>query len=1592
MKITKITHLFNSIVLFALIILALLTNVNAAEISSKGKSFVFSFNPNMDSVLGRSVYRVYITSDQDATGTVKAAGKEYPFSVTAGGIKIVYLSTPWWYKSLTPDARTSNNVRVVADNDISVYALNQRGFSTDAFMVLPIKSLGTEYIAMSYESRYAHWPSQISIIGTQSNTEVTITPTSDTTKYKAGETFTVTLGNGQVYYMTAPGEHADLTGTIISASNPVGVMSGSLCTNVPFSVRACDHLEEMVPAVSTWGKSFLTVPLATRKKGDIFRILAAQDNTVIKINGEEVATLQRGQFHERFIIESSEIEANAPVLVAQYAVGQLYDNVTSDPFMMLVPPKEQFLSKYAFSTMQLYYGQHYINVVVPNSGIHSITLDGVIVDANKFEPIGVSGFSGAQLSVAKGAHYISGTDKFGLFVYGFSGAESYGYPGGMAIEKINSLGDQYVPNVKLIELDGVVNGVAVDNEDININGLLDPGEDLNNNGVIDQRSEDLNNNGQLDAGEDTNADGILDRDRGIASVALEDGSSNLVVNLSNFVPGSLRAEFTVTRIDPTQPAAGNLIVSDKAGNKVISLIDFSDKNRLRNVKVVSTLSTDKLSLDSTTFSVEPTTVSTENGRTVIEWNFSQINIDQLESMDFEVVLHNLIAGETRTVSNQVDVYYTDVNGNAVHTGLGKTTVNVLPSIITVESSTDKTSYLPTDVVIISATVNNLSAYEATAYLNVVIKDNKGNIVYTVPSQSITIAAEQNWLSSNLTYNINNAYEGLYEVHVEVTNEQGASYSKAVSSFVINTAVENKVSASITSDKLTYDAVDTVTLTDRIRNEATNAIIDGHTAVTTIFNPDGSVFWTSANVLPQLIASTTHNITHPVPLNGAVPGEYNAVLIVKDADGVERALSQTSITVLSSAATGKGLNGTLTTSPQHVYKTESLQLNATVFNSGNVDLVNTPVYLTLIDPANSVIINEWQKLIPNLLMNNTGTFNVEWQSLAPVGSTFVAVLSTEINGQRKNLATTNISTIEKLTPKYGLGERGRLLVLMDEFATSNSCDDLNELRLEHQFTSLLSSAATLQVDVVDAWGKLVDSENVALATTTQNIDVNSGNKEGNLIVTSSSQSALAIKLQAQSTSDNELGDAYQVNVTVLDGTNTIQLMSGVINTHCDEPLLLETRFGDFVLTGLENKIDDSDPHGPQAAPSMAQQHAFLTQQLQNAGWSYTIVTDDDDFTRELRTGSYTSYALLGEHEKLEKDAQKELREAVYRGEGLVIAGSHDERSHHLNKLLGVKVKGKRSGINELTLLPATPFNSLLSLGLTQALSYEDKVLRAILETATIAATFNLPPESSSSSEHDKDHDEDDSHGDENIAIAYHQYGLGKTIYVGFDLLAQATASQSTELLDDILNQTLVYSQPDIITPQAGRVVPVSLMLTNQGSTTKGKVTFTLPEGVSVVDSSQGSVNANTFTWLFNADSGQTVGVSLWLQLPENINVLNLSALVQVGSTSNWMNYDILQFEIQPVIPPTLLQIQNVVNELAVNYEFNKVKTYINKSVTALNNLDYHGVLHYLLEATDELISIENTVYAPQASALRLQIDSVIVNIAKHVPAEEQSHKE
>ena len=402
-------------------------------------------NPGWQATYPQTI-RLFITGETATSGVVEVPGLDFsqPFTVTPGGVSTIDLPLEVDL-GLSSDEVLDLGVRVSAAEEVAVYGINRMQHTTDAFLGLPTDVIGTEYIVLSYSNlTFAGDPlpgdlsTNFAFVAGIDGTVVTITPSADTPGHPAGVPYNVTLDRGDVYQLIHSSAGGDLSGTVVTSTHPIGVFGGHALAFIPDGEAAGDHLVEQLLPTQSWGKQFYTAPLATRLNGDTFRVMASEDATVVSINGTIAATLDRGEVYEQILTEASEIIASAPVLVAQYSNGSTFDGVPSDPFMVLIPPAEQFLDRYTVTTPPSGFGQNFVNVVVPTEGVGAIRRNGEAIPAELFEEIGDSGYWWAQVPLETRAHRLSGTVPFGITMYGFDVFDSYGYPGGLKLAPINA--------------------------------------------------------------------------------------------------------------------------------------------------------------------------------------------------------------------------------------------------------------------------------------------------------------------------------------------------------------------------------------------------------------------------------------------------------------------------------------------------------------------------------------------------------------------------------------------------------------------------------------------------------------------------------------------------------------------------------------------------------------------------------------------------------------------------------------------------------------------------------------------------------------------------------------------------------------------------------------------------------------------------------------------------------------------------------------------------------------------------------------------------------------------------------------------------
>lgn len=418
--------------LLLLLILLNLKNIEAYSqvLSTKGKDFWLSFMQNES----EPTASLYITADVATSGTVEIpfAGWSEEFTVQANSSVQIIVPAALGYSS-NSEENEGKGIHVYSANNISVFALNYVPYTADAAIIYPTPTLSNDYYTLSYEAiqDIPGYPSLLMIVGVEDNTEVEVTPASTTTGGKAaGVPYTFVINAGESYQLKS---ELDLSGSRVRTTDvnkKIAVFGGSTCSFVPQECYACDHLFEQMPPISTWGKQFVSVPLETRNS-DLFRIIAASNNTEFTINNGVPINLNAGQYYETTIVDASYYSSNKPILVMQYSRGSDCDGTTADPFMIVINPIEQAIKQITFNAFESdVITKYYCNIVVKSNETDDVLLDGNQIGGFFSEVPSNPTYSFMQINISEGNHTLSSANGVIAYVYGYGEYESFGYPAG----------------------------------------------------------------------------------------------------------------------------------------------------------------------------------------------------------------------------------------------------------------------------------------------------------------------------------------------------------------------------------------------------------------------------------------------------------------------------------------------------------------------------------------------------------------------------------------------------------------------------------------------------------------------------------------------------------------------------------------------------------------------------------------------------------------------------------------------------------------------------------------------------------------------------------------------------------------------------------------------------------------------------------------------------------------------------------------------------------------------------------------------------------------------------------------------------------
>ncbi|MES2766020.1 MAG: IgGFc-binding protein, partial [Bacteroidota bacterium] len=481
-------------------------------------------------------------------------------------------------------------IHITAPVPIVVYGVSRYIYTSDSFLAIPTSAFGKEYIISAYADMSStmfqgyHLPSQSVVVAAYDNTIVTFklggsTGTQTVGGMKIGETKSWTLHKGDIIAFANKkinGYKPDISGSRITSTKPIGVVSGNQCANIAVDNQWCDFIMEMELPTQTWGKEYHITRFIKRLNYAYIKVIAKKPNTKLYRDGNTVpfavlttagGNQNTGYYEGRVMADGSSprpivIKADGPISVTQYNPGQQEDNISSDPFQLVLTPIEQFQKEIIFNTPGIKGGQgfkeNYVNLVFEGNADGSMPedLEFAKVENSEFVWKSVRSTFGATSEPFKGfpgdtkkfyakiislpgdgVYKLRAQKPFAAYAYGFDSYDSYGHPTSVALGDL-SKNDPDNPEFSFTQqCDGTVADGKV--------------EDLPK---VETPTRERSN---------------------LSAVSLLNGSKNYLLEVKEFIPGDDKSTTWKLQVeDPTQDAVAHVYFADRAGNDTMVTITY----------------------------------------------------------------------------------------------------------------------------------------------------------------------------------------------------------------------------------------------------------------------------------------------------------------------------------------------------------------------------------------------------------------------------------------------------------------------------------------------------------------------------------------------------------------------------------------------------------------------------------------------------------------------------------------------------------------------------------------------------------------------------------------------------------------------------------------------------------------------------------------------------------------------------------------------------------------------------------------------------------------------------------------------------------
>ena len=415
------------------------------------------------------------------------------------------------------------------------------------------------------------------------------------------------------------------------------------------------------------------------------------------------------------------------------------------------------------------------------------------------------------------------------------------------------------------------------------------------------------------------------------------------------------------------------------------------------------------------FDVTPKQViQNADGSTEYVWSLKDVT-HLGKSVHLTTTLSNVKLGDVIPVASSAFlVFQNTFVAGSVTVPLAIPTVGV-DGQVDIAVGTDQPQYdANTDVVSTVTLTNRDAANTKSGMLTVQVSDPQGVVLATIAQAPQTIAPSAS-VAVSPPFNTGTFLTGSYLIKATLTDATtGATIATGSTGFDI-VAGGAVVISSVTTDKQIYGAVDTATIMSRVRNVSDNAIASNLTTFVSVKDPSGQSLLNGSGAVPILVPQALKDSAFTLKLSSAPAGTYTVTETLVDSSQATIETRTTEFAVLSTADTGSGVRGALTSS-KLANSGDPVTITATVANQGNAALTGLPVTIRIVNPTTSQLVQ--QPWVTTINVPQGGSVQVPqiWTTTGVAPGAYIAAASVTFGGREIPLGqdTITIGAIQPFT--------------------------------------------------------------------------------------------------------------------------------------------------------------------------------------------------------------------------------------------------------------------------------------------------------------------------------------------------------------------------------------------------------------------------------------------------------------------------------------------------------------------------------------------------------------------------------------------------